>query len=664
MTSNKQLLTKFALSLFILPFVGCSALDNGSETEEIINYHINLNDAELTNADSVTIDVWQGDNLDATHQTVTDGISDGEVVPQFNVPDSMDVTMLARVYLGGNIVGGLLHSFVAGNRVKAKSLSEMDFTTERYAGIYDTISVLSDFTSLGFTTASCSVDGANDAGNCALYFADSGSYVYTVSFSDDIGHRFYEGMTVHVLQGSPTIAGCSDLEGYINNAVSFGICGATDAYTNGITGGIVMFKWDYNGDGVDDDSSSVDTVFNHPYPDSSADTTYTAKLTVRDNDGNEVTAARTVYVANRAPALALSASDVTPVITQTITFTATLTDADSNQIDSLWWDLDGDGAFNDAATLTGVTLRDSFPDTSGGTYRVEVRAKDVWGLYDTVGVTIRVSANRAPVLTVIADDPVPDVGQTVSLSAALSDLDSNQIDSVWWDLDGDGIYETVRSVAETLSFSVPSSNDTIRAYAEDAWGLKDSAIFVFGFVIDSRDENWYRIVKIGDQIWMAENLNYDTLNGTKSWCYNNTDSYCTTYGRLYTWDAVMAGSESSEKSPSGVKGICPEGWHVPSSAEWDTLANYAGGEDSAQIKLQAVSTLWLTNTGTDLYGFSALPGGSYDGSSFNYVGNSGYWWTATESFSTYAFAQLIQSYYTYANQSAKTSGFSLRCVQD
>lgn len=71
---------------------------------------------------------------------------------------------------------------------------------------------------------------------------------------------------------------------------------------------------------------------------------------------------------------------------------------------------------------------------------------------------------------------------------------------------------------------------------------------------------------------MAENLNYETGN---SWCYDNDPSNCTTYGRLYTWDAAMNGEESSNNVPSGVQGVCPPGWLLPGYEEWKTLEGNA-----------------------------------------------------------------------------------------
>ena len=95
---------------------------------------------------------------------------------------------------------------------------------------------------------------------------------------------------------------------------------------------------------------------------------------------------------------------------------------------------------------------------------------------------------------------------------------------------------------------------------------------VLDSIIDVRDGEVYKTVKIGNQTWMAENLRY---NASGSWL--NPINPSVQYGRLYDWGTVMNGASSSSSSPSGVQGICPSGWHVPSDAEWATLENAIGG---------------------------------------------------------------------------------------
>src|SRR5690554_4910948 len=175
-----------------------------------------------------------------------------------------------------------------------------------------------------------------------------------------------------------------------------------------------------------------------------------------------------------------------------------------------------------------------------------------------------------------------------------------------------------------------------------------------GTFIDSRDGNEYNWVQIGDQVWMAENLAYlpsvnmvadgsEDAAGSYYYVYGYdgtnvadakaTDNYAT-YGVLYNWTAAMDGEASSTTNPSGIQGVCPAGWHVPSDAEWTELTDYLGGTSVAGGKLKETGTThWKSpNTGaTNETGFTALPGGyRHLYGAFSNIGYDGYWWSATE----------------------------------
>jgi len=198
-----------------------------------------------------------------------------------------------------------------------------------------------------------------------------------------------------------------------------------------------------------------------------------------------------------------------------------------------------------------------------------------------------------------------------------------------------------------------------------------------GYFCDVRDGKLYKTTTIGTQVWMAENLNY---NASDSKCYNNLESNCDIYGRLYNWATAMGLPSScnenncSSQVQSKHKGICPTGWHIPSDAEWNTLMNYAGGQSTAGKKLKTTSGWGWGNyanaNGTDNYGFSALPGGSGHWSgSFDNVGSRGFWWSITELVSSSNTAYFRRM--SYDNSSVgggdvtyKSLLFSVRCVKD
>jgi uncharacterized protein (TIGR02145 family) len=162
---------------------------------------------------------------------------------------------------------------------------------------------------------------------------------------------------------------------------------------------------------------------------------------------------------------------------------------------------------------------------------------------------------------------------------------------------------------------------------------------------DSRDYKIYKYAVIGSQTWMAENLNYAASSG--SVCYNNQDRYCDVYGRLYNWATAMA--------------VCPDGWHLPSVAEWDVLLSFV---DSNDLKAREG---WHDNyNGIDSYGFAALPGGiGYSDGSFSSVGYYGHWWSASRINAEYAYLQSIIYYSkdTYWGNRNKANLYSVRCLQ-
>ena len=166
-----------------------------------------------------------------------------------------------------------------------------------------------------------------------------------------------------------------------------------------------------------------------------------------------------------------------------------------------------------------------------------------------------------------------------------------------------------------------------------------------GNTLIDRDGQRYHTILIGNQRWMAQNLNYQTDNDP---CYDYKLSNCETYGRLYSWKAAVT--------------ACPNGWHLPSDTEWGTLVNFVGGASTAGIKLKSTSGWKNSGNGTNEHGFSALPGGS----DFDNAGGSGYWWSASEDNVSSAWSRSMHSGSDNVNResSGKAHLLSVRCVMD
>ena len=214
---------------------------------------------------------------------------------------------------------------------------------------------------------------------------------------------------------------------------------------------------------------------------------------------------------------------------------------------------------------------------------------------------------------------------------------------------------------------------------------------------DERDCQTYKTVTIGTQTWMAENLNYaytdvpfkffSYTTDSTSWCYNEDASNCTKYGRLYTWAAAMdsVGMWSTNGkgcgygsicTPNGtVRGVCPEGWHLPTSAEWETLVKAAGSPETAAKELRSTSGWSDISRGTDAYGFSVLPAGYWqwlDDGNFYMEGGDAHFWSSTERLISINDGCCSRAYYMDLNYydeanldyGSKYDGYSVRCLKD
>jgi len=185
--------------------------------------------------------------------------------------------------------------------------------------------------------------------------------------------------------------------------------------------------------------------------------------------------------------------------------------------------------------------------------------------------------------------------------------------------------------------------------------------------------NEYLTIKIGSQVWMAENLRtthyrngdkilyvsdsqqWDNLTTGAYTYYNNEEINMNTYGCLYNWHVA-----------NDSRNIAPEGWHVPTEAEWITLINYLQGS-GGKMKEEGTTHWQSPNTGaTNESGFTALPGGQHIGWGFYHLGTNGYWWSVTEYDSTSGINLTLYHDNSdwWLSDFYKTDGFSIRCIMD
>jgi uncharacterized protein (TIGR02145 family) len=258
----------------------------------------------------------------------------------------------------------------------------------------------------------------------------------------------------------------------------------------------------------------------------------------------------------------------------------------------------------------------------------------------------------------------------------------------------------VGNYASTLTGLTAGATYYVRAYAINSAGTAygnqlqftagggGGGLYTPGPGVTDQNGNSYTTIVIGTQEWMAENLRTTTYaNGdpipnvtdntawtqltTGAWAhYNNDSQYENPYGKLYNWYAV-----------ADPRNVCPTNWHVPTDAEWNTLVGYldpsydpeAIGTQSltAGGKMKSTGTqYWQTpNEGaTNESGFSGLPGGyrNNNNGNFNFLGNNGFWWSASESGAEFAWGRNLGNNVAdiYRTNYDKRFGFSVRCLRD
>ena len=221
----------------------------------------------------------------------------------------------------------------------------------------------------------------------------------------------------------------------------------------------------------------------------------------------------------------------------------------------------------------------------------------------------------------------------------------------------------------SLPVSTPLAQDT------STFGIPWNQGVAFGRLVDPRDGWIYKTVRVGSAVWMAQNLEYraTTSGGQVSTqdaaglCMGNSRDSCSKYGRLYTWMEAMGVSPLYAADTVGqrskVVGICPAGWHLPSSDEWSALWQASGGV-SGTASLKAVAG-WST-AGSDRLGTRFLPGGHEDGGVFYDGGIAAVFWTKDEFDAVSSWNWYLYQDYggLLRGMSGKSVRASVRCAMD
>ncbi|WP_290766413.1 fibrobacter succinogenes major paralogous domain-containing protein [Fibrobacter sp. UBA4297] len=226
-----------------------------------------------------------------------------------------------------------------------------------------------------------------------------------------------------------------------------------------------------------------------------------------------------------------------------------------------------------------------------------------------------------------------------------------------------GQIEKIRQNLEGLNYAseIPAFETYVESFGESL--TRESFLnpqVQYDSIVDNRDGQVYKTVKIGEQVWMAQNLNYaddvkmPELKGNM-WCYDNNPEKCSLMGRLYTWNVAK-------------DSLCPDGYRLPDTTSWNTLIAVAGGAAKAGTVLRSILG-WDSVNGTNDYGFSAVAVGErYHSGSFDSEGTKAFIWTATalpeESENSAYAAYFVENATVSFKKIFKDNGASVRCLKD
>lgn len=254
--------------------------------------------------------------------------------------------------------------------------------------------------------------------------------------------------------------------------------------------------------------------------------------------------------------------------------------------------------------------------------------------------------NSNPVVGTTLSFAVTAGSGTVSVGTAITNASGQA--QVTWTVGGSG--------AQTMGIS----GTGITTQVASANVVACSACGASNLLVDARDGEVYGTITIGGKRWMAENLRYNAAGS-----HLNPANPSTCYGRLYDWATLMNGATSSSANPSGVQGVCPSGWHVPSDAEWDALEIAIGGP--AVGSAMKSTTGWNSSVNnTNSSGFNAFPANGYYPSTFYSLGVYAYFWSSTEQSTNYVWYRHLDDADTILdrNYANKDYSHSCRCVEN
>jgi len=424
----------------------------------------------------------------------------------------------------------------------------------------------------------------------------------------------------------------------------------------------LRFRWDWDGDGIFDTGFSDQTVVSHFYNSSSI---YNVALEVVDPGGLTATQRKVVTVSLSNPNLVpeFTYLPLLPSTSDTVMFDASASYDPDNAGNSFTyrWNFTKDNDF-DTEYLTSPIVGYQF--LVEGENQVILEIRDQWGLINQKKIKIQIAhSNLKPTAKFFVGYEFGNLATNFYFDAeATSDQeDYADLIKVRWDYENDGIWDTQFAKEKISGHKYGAAGVyRVKMQAMDSGGLTDTTSLTVnvgsgtnetGLILDKNNNISYGTVKIGTQWWMSENLNETGASSSVRFCYSNLSVNCGIYGGLYTWKSAM-NQVATEKA----RGLCPQGWHIPSVDEWQKLLDFYGLETAkSELELSGSSDFRMFYAGQR----------SNVGRSET-LGTVANFWTSTKSAGDNAMAfsfQKDQAHYFKINL-AQNYWFSVRCIKD
>jgi uncharacterized protein (TIGR02145 family) len=354
-----------------------------------------------------------------------------------------------------------------------------------------------------------------------------------------------------------------------------------------------------------------------------------------------------ILTVHTAPVITTQPKDSTVIKGNPVSFSVVAT---GNPAPSYQWKKDG----NNVGTNSNLYSISSVAVADAGTYTVVV--SNTAG--NVTSTPAQLYVQYKPIVIITSGPTIAYYDETVTLSVS---VDANPAPNYEWKKDGVLLPSNTNS--HTITNARPSTHSgTYTVKVSNSVGdttVTVSVLTVRMEIKDVRDDQIYKIVQIGTQLWMAENLNFEINDQVDSWCYNNNSSLCDQFGRLYKWTIAMSDQGNGND-------ICPNGWHVPTLDEWSALKTFVGTDGGN--KLKSTNSIYFNGEGTDTYGFNGLGSGFYSSfsDSFRDLYLETHFWTSYAPTSEMASMNTLRGGETEISliSGPQIDGSCVRCMKD